>query len=255
MEISSWDDHADWWQREFTDGADPEYVEQIIPMTLEYLGGARRIIDIGTGEGQIARAVVAEFGAEVLGVDSSTAQVAEAIRRGGGPDYLVASGDDLPADDSSMDAAILCLVLGHVDDLDAVLTETARVLRMNGRVLLFLNHPLVQTPGSALIVDHMVEPVETYWRLGSYLPGGESIEEVQKGVFVRFVHRPLSHYVNSLIAAGFDVVDMQEPPPPDGYLERAGDVERALLASTPRLLLLVAEKRRRADAVATIGDQ
>ena len=32
-----WDDHADWWQREFTDGVDPEYVEQIIPLALEYL--------------------------------------------------------------------------------------------------------------------------------------------------------------------------------------------------------------------------
>lgn len=26
-----WEAHADWWQREFTDGADPEYTEQIIP--------------------------------------------------------------------------------------------------------------------------------------------------------------------------------------------------------------------------------
>ena len=27
-----WEDHADWWQRQFTEGADPEYTEQILPL-------------------------------------------------------------------------------------------------------------------------------------------------------------------------------------------------------------------------------
>ena len=27
-----WDEHAQWWIDGFTDGADPEYVEQIIPL-------------------------------------------------------------------------------------------------------------------------------------------------------------------------------------------------------------------------------
>ena len=31
-----WEAHADWWQREFTDGVDPEYTEQIIPLILEW---------------------------------------------------------------------------------------------------------------------------------------------------------------------------------------------------------------------------
>ena len=30
--VDPWDEHADWWQREFTEGADPEYVEQILPL-------------------------------------------------------------------------------------------------------------------------------------------------------------------------------------------------------------------------------
>ena len=28
-----WEQHADWWQREFTDGVDAEYEEQIIPLS------------------------------------------------------------------------------------------------------------------------------------------------------------------------------------------------------------------------------
>ncbi len=243
MQPPSWDEHAEWWQREFTDGADPEYVEQIIPLALRYLKGAGRIIDIGTGEGQIARAAASELGAEVIGVDLSKVQIEEARRRGGGPEYQVARADALPVAGSSMDAAVACLVLEHLDDLPSALSEAARVLRPGGRLLLLLNHPLLQTPGSALIVDHMVEPPETYWRLGPYLPGTVSVDEVQKDVFVRFVHRPLSTYVNGLVEAGLDLVRMEEPPPPAGFLAASGDLERDLAAATPRLLLLVAEKR------------
>ena len=31
-----------WWQAEFTDGADPEYEEQILPLAADALAGARR---------------------------------------------------------------------------------------------------------------------------------------------------------------------------------------------------------------------
>jgi hypothetical protein len=46
-----WERNAQWWQDGFTDGADPEYEEQILPLAAECLTGARRVLDIGTGEG------------------------------------------------------------------------------------------------------------------------------------------------------------------------------------------------------------
>ena len=52
---TAWERHAGWWQRTFTDGVDAEYTEQILPLAEELLTGARRVLDIGTGEGQIAR--------------------------------------------------------------------------------------------------------------------------------------------------------------------------------------------------------
>ncbi len=242
MNELDWDDHADWWQREFTDGVDPEYVEQIIPLAVHHLAGAERVLDVGTGEGQIARAVCREVGAEVVGVDPTASLLDLAHQRAGGPRYLRAESDGLPLANASVDAVVVCLVFEHVDNLSESLSEVARVLRPGGRFLLFLNHPLLQTPGSALIVDHMVDPAETYWRLGPYLPGAETVEEVQKDVFVRFVHRPLSAYLNEMTRAGLRLVHMDEPAPPPGFLARSGVAERAVAAATPRLLLLVAER-------------
>ena len=36
-----WEQHSRWWQDEFTDGADPEYEEQILPLIDRHLAGAR----------------------------------------------------------------------------------------------------------------------------------------------------------------------------------------------------------------------
>ncbi|MEQ8842665.1 MAG: class I SAM-dependent methyltransferase [Acidimicrobiales bacterium] len=245
MTEPKWDEHADWWQREFTDGVDPEYVEQIIPLAREHLAGFGRVLDVGTGEGQIARALAAD-GAEVVGLDPTTSQIRMAIDRSGGPAYSLAGADGLPIRDASVDAVVVCLVFEHVDGLDEALAEVARVLRPGGRFVLFLNHPLLQTPDSGMIVDHMIEPPETYWRIGAYLREAVTVEEVQKGVFVRFVHRPLSRYVNGMLRAGIDLVEMVEPAPPPGFLAKAPEYEEDVVVTTPRLLCLVGD--RRADA-------
>ena len=109
-------------------------------------------------------------------------------------------------------------------------------MRPGGRFSFFVNHPLLQTPGSGFIDDHMIDPPEQYWRVGAYLVEGESIEEVEQGVFIRFLHRPLSRYVNSMLEHGFELQRMIEPTPPPGFLERAPGVPRR--GHDPRLLYL-----------------
>lgn len=230
-----WDRHADWWQREFTDGVDPEYTEQILPLIAAGLSGRRHILDIGTGEGQVARHLAAT-GAQVIGIDPIRAQVTAAVTRGGTPRYAQAPAEILPFPGASFDGAVACLVFEHIDDVDAALAEVARVLRPGGRFLFLLNHPLLQTPGSGWIDDQIIEPPEQYWRVGPYLPEAESIEEVQKEVFIRFLHRPLSRYLNAAIAVGLQLEQMIEPAPPEGFLAQAPQYTDA--ATIPRLLVL-----------------
>lgn len=236
-----WEKHADWWQDEFTDGVDAEYEEQIIPLALDLLAGRDRILDIGTGEGQIARKLLGQDADQVIGVDPTASQISEAVARGGGPSYLRCSADQLPFASDSFDGALACLVYEHIDEVDAALAETARVLRPGGRFVFMLNHPLLQTPGAGWIDDQWLDPPERYWRIGPYLQEASTVEEVQKDVFIPFVHRPLSRYLNAMIDVGLNLDRMIEPAPPEGFLSKAASYREA--AAIPRLLVLVAHKR------------
>ncbi len=235
-----WDEHAQWWLDGFTNGVDPEYVEQIIPLALEELAGRHVVLDVGCGDGQIARALSAQ-GSEVLGIDPTQLHIDIARERAGGPTYEVGSATRLPVADNSQDAVVACLVFEHIDEVDAAIAEVARVLKPGGQFSFFLNHPLLQTPGSGWIDDYILDPPEQYWRIGAYLVETETVEEVEKDIFIRFIHRPLSRYVNALISNGLSIERMYEPAPPQGFLDRAP--EYALAHTVPRLLYLRSVKR------------
>jgi len=241
MDEELWETHADWWQDGFTNGTDAEYEQQILPMAADLLADSDRVLDVGTGEGQLARLFVAAGASLAVGVDPAHNQIAEGVARGGGVHYGRAQASSLPFVDATFDAAVACLVFEHIDELDVSLAEVARVLEPDGRFVLFLNHPLLQTPGSGWIDDHTMEPAEQYWRIGPYLVESAQVEEVYKGVFIPFVHRPLSRYVNALVDAGLVIERMIEPAPPEGFLERAPAYRDA--SAIPRLLVLVCRRK------------
>ena len=198
------------------------------------------MLDVGCGDGQVSR-LVASAGAElVIGVDPTWNQIRVAAERGGGVQVARSGAAALPFADESFDAVVACLVFEHIRDVDDAIAEVARVLAPGGRFCFFLNHPLLQTPNSGWIDDQVLDPPEQYWRIGPYLVEDETIEEVEKGVFIPFIHRPLSRYVNSLAECGLLVERMLEPAPPPGFIDRASEYAEA--ASIPRLLYLRTRK-------------
>ena len=229
-----WETHAEWWIDGFTDGADPEYEEQILPLAARELEGARRVLDVGCGDGQVTR-LANRLGADVWAIDPTWNCLRVAHERGGGV-FARAGAGALPFADGSFDAVVACLVFEHIRDVDDAIAEVARVLQPCGRFCFFLNHPLLQTPNSGWIDDQFLDPPEQYWRIGPYLVEDETIEEVEKDVFIPFIHRPLSRYVNTLAANGLLVQRMEEPSPPAGFLDRAE--EYAAASTIPRLLYL-----------------
>ncbi len=238
---TDWDELAGWWRRTFANGADLEYELQILPLAAAGLAGCRRLLDVGTGEGQLARRLAAaEPSPElVVGIDPYPRQLHNAVAQSGGARYLQAAGEALPFAGASFDGVVCCLVIEHADDPDAVLSELARVLAPGGRLLLLVNHPVVQGPGSGLVDDTVLG--ERYWRIGPYLPRQVVVEEVDPGVPVRFAHRPLSGYVNPLCEAGLVLTRLEEPVPPLDFLADSVDLDLEL--AMPRLCLMVFERR------------
>ncbi|MFZ0173772.1 MAG: class I SAM-dependent methyltransferase [Acidimicrobiales bacterium] len=240
--LPSWDELAPWWKATFTHGADLEYEHQILPLATAHLAGRRRVLDLGTGEGQLARRLAADrtdTGAIVVGLDSSSRQLANARAEGGGPQWVQALGEGLPFAAESFDAVVCCLVIEHAADPDALLAEVARVVGEGGRFLLLINHPIVQGPGSGLVDDAILG--ERYWRIGRYLPETRNVEQVDNGIHVAFAHRPLSRYINPLAELGMFLVRIEEPEPPFEFL--CGSIDMEFERAMPRLCVMVFERR------------
>jgi ubiquinone/menaquinone biosynthesis C-methylase UbiE len=109
-----------------------------------------RIVDIGCGEGQLARAL-AKLGARVTGYDPFIAPT-ERIAHGAGSYRLAqAAADAIPAPDHQADLVLFVFSLHHVPGakLEAALAEARRLLRPSGR--LYVAEPLAQGPHQYVI--------------------------------------------------------------------------------------------------------
>jgi ubiquinone/menaquinone biosynthesis C-methylase UbiE len=244
---AAWDALAPWWKATFTDGADVEYELQILPLISSELKGARRVLDLGCGEGHVARTLSNKGATNVVGIDPSTAQLqnALALERSRPGDrsvaYARAMGESLPFSQESFDAIVCCLAIEHATNVDAVLGEAARVLADDGCFLLLVNHPMYQGEGSGFVDDEILG--EQYWRVGPYLDEVVSVEEVDRDVFIPFSHRPLSRYINPLAERDCLLTKLLEPAPLAEFLVTsiAPDLEAAI----PRLLVMRFERRRK----------
>lgn len=114
----------------------PEYRQQL----LSFVPNGGSIVEIGLGTGGLLPALSSKA-RQVIGVDHSPAMLEEARRRlldGGvsGIDLRLGEMSHLPLSDSSVDSALLNMVLHHAADPQAVLVEIRRVLVDGGLLLL-----------------------------------------------------------------------------------------------------------------------
>lgn len=97
----------------------------------------RAILEVGCGQGELARRMAAELDAAVVAVDRSPRMVE--LARGRGVDATVGDAQALPFGDSAFDCALAHFVLFHLPELDRGLAELARVLRPGGRLVATTN--------------------------------------------------------------------------------------------------------------------
>jgi len=100
-----------------------------------------RVLDVATGTGMVARALVERYRCSVVGIDQSRDMLAGARRAlAARPDLaarielLQGEAEWLPFADSEFDHLTFTYLLRYVDDPGATLTELARVVKPGGRI-------------------------------------------------------------------------------------------------------------------------
>jgi SAM-dependent methyltransferase len=98
-----------------------------------------RVLDVGCGTGRYTALIQARTGRPIVGLDPAAGMLKGAKERAHemGTELLLVRGrgERMPFRDDAFDAATLFLVVHHVEDLDALCGELARVLSPGGRVL------------------------------------------------------------------------------------------------------------------------
>jgi demethylmenaquinone methyltransferase / 2-methoxy-6-polyprenyl-1,4-benzoquinol methylase len=121
-------------------GQDPRWRRALV----EAVGAAPgdRVLDVATGTGLVAGALVRRYGCRVVGLDQSEPMLAAARARVAADPALAArielvrgEAEALPFGDGSFDAVTFTYLLRYVDDPQATLAELARVVAPAGRVV------------------------------------------------------------------------------------------------------------------------
>jgi ubiquinone/menaquinone biosynthesis C-methylase UbiE len=104
------------------------------------LRGAKRILDVGSGAGQIAKHLLkyADYDAQLTCFDLSFEMLRRARNRlkSSAPMHLVADLTRLPFADEAFDCVTCGYVLEHLPDARSGLSELARVMRSGSKMLL-----------------------------------------------------------------------------------------------------------------------
>lgn len=135
-----YDEFADWYADYVASGIGRPFARAADRLLERLLGRGddRLCLDLGCGGGAHVPALTG-LGWRVIGADVSTRQV-ELARRAG-VNAVVASADDLPFDDRSVDAVATIMTTTDFDALPPVFAEARRVLRPGGRLVVVASHP------------------------------------------------------------------------------------------------------------------
>ena len=204
-----------------------------------------RGLDIGCGEGHNTR-LLAKHGAQVSAIDIAEVFLGYAIdleqKEPLGIDYRLASAVDLPFPDQTFDFATAFMSLMDVPETERVLAEAYRVLKPGGFLQFSITHPCFDTPHRRNLRDesrktYAVEVGEYFRELNGefdeWLFKATPAEEkfgLRKFKIPRF-RRTVSHWLNLLIATGFQLERVEEPRPSDETVAKVPEVQDAQVVS------------------------
>jgi len=178
----------------------------------------RRTLEIGCGEGRVARDL-AQRGHAVTAVDASPTLLRYAREADPAGRYLVADAAALPFPEGAFDLVVAYNALMDIADMPGAVREAARVLEPGGRFCICVTHPLNDAGGFDGPEQHAPFTIR-----GSYLghrPHEETFDRDGLRMTFRGWSYALEEYTEALEAAGFLIERLREPAaPPDAIAAR-----------------------------------
>ncbi|WP_415382998.1 class I SAM-dependent methyltransferase [Halosimplex sp. TS25] len=192
-----------------TQEADPYCADLEFPATTDLVPDVegKRVLDAGCGHGRYAEWLV-ERGADVVAVDENAEMLEQARRRIGERAAIRRADITEPlefADDGDFDGVVCGLSLHYVEDWREPFAEFARVLRPGGFLVFSAQHP---------VDEYVAFDAENYFEVERHrMTWSADDEEVD----VPFYRRPFSEVVNPLLETGFQLDELVEPKPSEGF--------------------------------------
>jgi SAM-dependent methyltransferase len=229
----AWEEQAEAWVRwTRTPDHDDYYDLYNLPSFLELLPApGRRTIDLGCGEGRLAR-VLRDLGHVVIGVEPSATLVRAAHSADPAIPVARGRGQAVPLGSGTTDLVVCFMVLQDVDDLPAMCGEIARLLTDDGVACLAIVHPLSSSG--------FPDPDGEFQYVGRYLDVMRNELAVERnGIEFTFhsAHRPIEHYSRAFESAGLVIRALREPAITDELVAAAPRLARHRLL--PNFLHLV----------------
>lgn len=208
---AEWEGEAENWLRwARTPGHDAywyyrnEFFASIVPPP------GRRTLEIGCGEGRVARDLAAR-GHRVTAVDTAFTLVRHAREAGLAGGWLVADSASLPFFDHSFETVVAYNVLQVVADMTGSVQEAARVLVRGGHLCICVSHPVTDV---GQFLGH--EDDAPFVLRSEYFERSRVEDTVERdGLTITFRGwtYTLEDYASTLADAGFAIEALGEPRP------------------------------------------
>lgn len=167
------------------------------------------ILDVGAGTGHLSKALASE-GCNVTAIEPSEGMfsVAKDVLEGTGVNLINCTSSDLPVD-AYYGVAISHLVAHVVDDVSDFFRSIAAHLEIPGHLIFSIPHPCFFNDYKKIFYDGYHYMKSAYKEIAFTIT--RDPENEISGV--PYHHRPLSTYVNTLVAAGFTIDGFEETWP------------------------------------------